>query len=250
LFTLAIVVVFLIYGSFLAHPTIGDIESRHPTLLSPHPYVVAGFWALELTLLTGFCIVQYRPSLNKPIVDGVYVWLAVSNTLITVWTFLWLKEKFILAAVVVFFEWFVLQLPLRNFNQHIALQSPLHNDNVAYFFVRVPMSLYAGWVLVDVFYSIVVAYTRAPPDDHPTTYKVLAMVFLVLIGLGSAKARKDVYYIMSIAVYLLGIGVYQFQEPLIAWTALVIGFLGLGTACLYKLHLLRRTHEHSPLLGH
>jgi hypothetical protein len=246
----AVLSITITYGLFLANPSILDIESQHPTLLSPNTYIVIGFWTLELTLLTGFCIVQYRPLLNKPIVDGVYVWLAVANTLTAVWTLLWLNEKFILATFANLFMWFVLQLPLRNFNQHIALQSPLHNDNVAYFFVRVPMSLYAGWVLGDVFYSIAVAYTRAPPDDDPTTYKVLAMVFLVFIGLVSAKARKDVYYIMSIAVYLLAIGINQFHEPLVAWTALVIGLLGLGTASFYKLHLWMRTHEHTPLLGH
>jgi hypothetical protein len=247
--TVALFVVASVYGTFLAHPSIIDIEKRHQTLLSPHLYVVIGFWTLEVILLVGFCIVQYRPSLNKPIVEGVYVWLAVANILIIAWTFLWLQEKLVLAAVVIFIQWVVLQLPLRNFNQHIALQSPLHNDNVAYFFVRVPMSLYAGWALVDVFYNVAVAYTHAPPDDQPATYKILAMVFLVLIGLGGAKARKDVYYITSMAVYLLGIGIHQFHEPLIAATALVIGFLGLGTAGLYKLHLWRRTHEQAPLLG-
>jgi hypothetical protein len=246
----AVLAITITYGVFLAKTTIIDIEEQHPTLLSPQTYVVIGFWTLEFTLLTGFCIVQYRPLLNKPIVDGVYVWLAVANILTSVWTFFWLKEMFILATFTNLFIWFVLQLPLRNFNQHISLQSPLHNDNVAYFFVRVPMSLYAGWILGDVFYSIAVAYTRAPPDDDPTTYKVLAMVFLVLIGLGSLKARKDVYYTMSIAVYLLAIGINQFHEPMVAWTALVIGLLGIGTATFYKLQLWMRSHEHVPLLGH
>jgi len=247
--TVAIFAVAFVYGTIFAHPSVIDIEKRHQTLLSPHPYVVTGFWTLELILLVGFCIVQYRSALNKPIVEGVFVWLAVANVLIIAWTFLWLKEKLVLTAVVIFIQWVVLQLPLRNFNRHIALQSPLHNDNVAYFFVRVPMSLYAGWALVDVFYNVAVAYTRAPPDDQPATYKILAMVFLVLIGLGGAKARKDVYYITSMAVYLLGIGINQFHQPLVASAALVIGFLGLGTAALYKLHLWRRTHEQAPLLG-
>jgi len=248
----AVVVITIVYGGFFAHPTIGDISDKHPTLLSPHPYVVAAFWTLELALLTGFCIVQYRPTLNKPIVDGVYIWLAVANIMISVWTFLWLNEKFIIAAVAIFIQWFVLQLPLRNFNRHISLQSPLHVDNIAYFFVRVPMSLYAGWVLVDVFFSIATAYTRASPDDHPTTYKAIAMVFLVLIGLGGAKARKDVYYVISISTYLLGISFQQFHfhKPLIGWTALAIGLLGLGAAGFQKLYAWRRTHEHEPLLGH
>jgi hypothetical protein len=247
--TVSVIVGVFIYGIFIADPSTIDIEKRHPTLLSPHVNVFISFWLLEVTLLVGFCIVQYRPSLNKPIVEGVYVWLAIANLLTLAWMFFWLREELVFSAIASFIQWVILQLPLRNFNQHIALQSPLHNDNIAYFFVRVPMSLYAGWTLVDVFYNIAVAYTCAPPDDQPDTYKILAMVFLVLIGLGGAKARKDIYYILSIAVYLIGIGFNQFQEPLVAWTALVIGCLGLATAGLYKLQLWRRTHEQSPLLG-
>jgi hypothetical protein len=237
-----------IYGGFIADPTLGVIDRQHPTLLSPHTYFVVSFWALETFLLTGLCVVQYRTTLDKPITEGISVWLTIANTLLVAWSFLWLDERFISAAVVVALQWLVIQIPLLNFNHHVSLVSPLHSGYIAYFFVRVPMSLYAGWLLPDVFCSISVAYTRQ--DGNPTLYKILATVFLVLIGLGGMKARKDIYYVMAIAMYLIGIGVREHEEPLIAWTALVMGTLGLITIAVHKYNTYRLLHEQQPLLGH
>ncbi|RUS12492.1 hypothetical protein BC937DRAFT_87746, partial [Endogone sp. FLAS-F59071] len=79
----------VVIGSSYAKPTLSDISDQHPTFFTPATWVVGLYWGIELLLLSGFLGVQYGDDLAELVAEGVGLWFATANFLISVWVYFW-----------------------------------------------------------------------------------------------------------------------------------------------------------------
>jgi hypothetical protein len=206
-----------IYGVFKAKPNIVDIAISHPTFLTASIPVVTLFWIIELSLLAGFCYFQYKPELELTIAEIGY-WLTFANSMISLWTFFWLRNEFMTALLVLIAQIFA----MLRIMQKLAvpnIQSILQSSKSRVLFVKAPMSLYAGWILPDTVYTFFVAYT-----DTTSALSLYAAVLAILaIAAIAALVRigvyKDTWFGAAVALYLFGIALGQTSSKLIFATA-------------------------------
>jgi benzodiazapine receptor len=198
--------------------TTGEISDRFPVYFVPAGYVFAIWGAIYLGLLA-YTVYQAlpEPRANPRLrrIDSWYVLSALANI---AWIFLWHYEYLTLTVPTML----LLLIALIIIYQRLGTGRTAAASRVEHWLVRVPFSLYLGWISVATVANVSVLLYDLNWSGWGIAPQLWAVIMLVVAaGLGVAfrLLRGDIAYAAVIVWALAGIAVKQSDAPLVAMTA-------------------------------
>lgn len=200
--------------NFLGGKNTAQISDANPTLITPAGYVFS-IWGVIYLLLGIFVVFQALPSQQGRDFQKKVSWFFVVSSILNVcWLFLWQFEQLGFSVVLMFLllaSLIMIYLRLGIGKSKIAL-----NEKLA---VHLPFSVYLGWITIASIANVAVALVSANWDGGgiaAETWVMLVVAIALLIALLVVFTRKDVAYGLVIAWALLGIGIKQSGNAMIA----------------------------------
>ncbi len=239
----AFIVTVAINGAANALPingqTTGAISDRFEVYVIPAGYVFA-IWGVIYVALAAFTIFQAIRG-DHPIVRRVGWLPAISGVLNTVWLVLFQYEFFVLTVPV------MIALLVTLIVIHLRLWAGREElDRATTWAVRIPFSIYLGWITVATIANIAQTLSFLGFDAFGIMPELVASVVL-LLGLGIAARFvwqfRDAAYGLVIVWAYAGIVVKEQDTTLVPWVA---GLGAAGIALLVIAALLRRATPSNP----
>jgi hypothetical protein len=200
--------------------TTGEISDGFDVLFTPAGYVFA-IWGLIYIALVAFGIYQALPgqrdSRRLGEIRGAFI---VSSAANIAWLLAWHYQRFPLSMLAMLT--LLISLMLIYSRLEIGERGASSGGK---WFVNVPMSLYLGWISVATIANAAIVLTDLGWGGwglSDVTWTILMLV--VAAGLGSyvALTRGDVTFVLVIIWAFVGIGVRQFDRPIIATTSFAL----------------------------
>jgi tryptophan-rich sensory protein len=196
--------------------TTGEISNRFPLLITPPGYVF-GIWGVIYTGLIGYAIYQALPSQRENERLRRIAWPFVASCAANiVWLLLWHYNQYGLtlgAMIGVLLALITVDLRLGR-----VRGGPLGERLL----VRLPFSVYLGWISVATIVNATVAlYNAGWQDGAPLSPEAwTAGLIAVGAGLGLAQgSRGDAAYPLVLAWAFSGVAVKNAGVPLVSWAA-------------------------------
>ncbi|MDF2908622.1 MAG: hypothetical protein K0R34_3943 [Herbinix sp.] len=125
--------------------TTGDISDNYPSLITPAGYTFL-IWMVIYILLCAYVVYQLEfircaRTLSPKISDHVRLFFAFSCLCNTAWIFAWHYRYIALSLVLII----TILVCLSIINKYVYLDERSHSEK---FFVRLPFSIYFGWITV------------------------------------------------------------------------------------------------------
>ncbi|MCI3923784.1 hypothetical protein MO973_26500 [Paenibacillus sp. TRM 82003] len=200
--------------------TTGEVSGLFPVLATPASYAFT-IWILIYGLLGGFVLLQWQPGWrDQPIFRRIGPWFVVSCFFNFAWLLLW-HTLHIRSSVFAMLALLLTLVQLYGLTR-AAKDAPRGSGLVVRWFVRLPFSLYAGWITAASAVNVLVGFEVAGWNDGGLEP---LWTFLLLLAVAAAALlvylrRQDAAYTLVIAWALAAIGVEQQDAvPLLAWTA-------------------------------
>lgn len=186
--------------------TTGEVSDSYPNLFAPAGITFA-VWGVIYLLLAGYVVYQFivfsknRDATTTFTLIRVGVLFVISSILNSVWIITW-HYSFILASTVLIVAILIcltlISLTLRN--KKLTIREKL--------FVRLPFSVYFGWITVAVIANITILLVDMGWNRFGLP-EALWTLLLILIGAAIASAvmifNKDYFYILPVAWAYVGI---------------------------------------------
>jgi len=213
----------------------GEISDRFDILFVPAGYVFS-IWGVIYLGLIAFTIFQALPAQSEnELLRKIYpAYWAVSIANV-IWLFLWHYEIFA-------FTWIAMLVLLASLLYtyiQISARRPGLDRNQQ-LFVRLPFSIYLGWVSVASIANIsqVLYYFKwSGWGITPVIWAVMMLTVAVLLGLAMLVRENDVPYTLVLVWALVGIWVSQSDTALVAGAALIgAGVLALASLAMPFFH--------------
>lgn len=205
--------------------TTAEVSDLYFTLVTPAGYVFA-IWGVIYALLLVFVVFQALPNQReKPFLTQISVLFILSSVLNVVWLFLWHYDQIVLSVALMFA--LLTTLIVVYFRLGIGKSSVSLKERV---FVRLPFSIYLGWITVASIANVASALVAVKWDGFGLANDVWAVIVIavaLLITLGVIATRKDVAYSLVIVWALVGIAVNQsgYQNIVLAATVSVVSIV-------------------------
>lgn len=216
--------------------TTKEISDRFSIYFVPADYVFS-IWGLIYLGLILFAVYQALPNQREnPRLRRVGPWVVLSCLANSAWIFFWHYELFsltIVAMVVLLASLIAIYLSLGIGRTSVALPER--------WFVRVPFSLYLGWVTVAAVANTTQFLEFIGWHGWGLSEEVWAVIMLVaatIIAGSVALTRRDVAYMLVIIWAFVGIAVKHAAVPLVSTAAWIT--TGANVALLVVGALLRR----------
>jgi len=200
------------------------VSDNNPTLFTPAGYVFS-IWSIIYIGLIAFAIFQARSSEDAETVRRrIGPGFAVNALLNAAWLFLWGYE--ILWASVVVMLGLLATLIIIYERLHIGrvpVDSP-DSGSLATWAVRVPMSIYTGWISVATIANTSVALAASGWQGGalgPQFWTVVVLLAGTALGLLAAILRRDIAYALVVVWAFVGIAVARPHETLIVVVAIL-----------------------------
>jgi hypothetical protein len=204
----------------------GEVSANYPVLFTPAGYVFS-IWGLIYLGLLGFVVYQALPSssdgsgLDLDRVVGLFI---VTNIFNSIWIFAWHYELL----------WFSLAVIAGLLITLIVIQRFIRQnsgDRAYYWFVRVPFSIYLGWVSVATIANTAVALYgsgwRGEPLGEVAWTIVMLVVATLLAGIGLVRDGNIPFGLVFIWAYI-GIAVEQAaRQSVVVSASALAAILGL-----------------------
>jgi benzodiazapine receptor len=215
--------------------TTGEVSNRFPLLITPPGYVF-GIWGVIYTGLIGYAIYQALPAQrDNPRLRRIAVPFIVSCAANIAWLLLWHHNQYGLtmgAMIGLLLALITIDLRLGRLRGGALAERLL---------VRLPFSIYLGWVSVATIVNATVALTAAGwegGDVSPEAWT--AGLLAVGAGLGGAQAlRGDVAYPLVLAWAFSGVALKNGGVPIVYPAALAATAAALAAAALAGLRARR-----------
>lgn len=183
--------------------TSADVSDMYPTLVTPAGFTFA-IWGIIYALLTLFVIYQALPSnRNKPFIEKVGIFFALSSACNICWLFLW-HYNFISVSLILMLGLLACLIMI-----HRRLDIGKTMGSVKeWAFVQLPFSVYLGWISIATIANVSVALTAAGWDGFgiaSETWAVLIIAVAVVLSLAMLLLRKDVAFNLVVVWALFGI---------------------------------------------
>ncbi len=195
----------------------GAISDRFDVLVIPAGYVFS-IWSLIYLLLAAFTVDQARPSRAADPTLRRLGWLpAVTGVLNTGWLLLFHYEAFVLTVPVMV----TLLIVLIAINA-ITFADRARLNGASRWTVRLPFSVYLGWITVATIANIAQTLDAAGFDAFGIDPPVVASAVLLLgmaIAVTFVARFADVAYGAVIVWAYAGIAVREMETPLVPWVA-------------------------------
>jgi translocator protein len=200
------------------------VSDNNPTLFTPAGYVFS-IWSIIYIGLIAFAIFQFRNSQDAVVVrQRIGPWFAINAVLNAAWLFFWGYELFWLSVVVMLGLLGTLIIIYERLRiGRVPADSP-DSGKLATWTVRVPMSIYTGWISVATIANISIALTNAGWQGGalgPRFWTVVVLLAGMALGLLATFLRRDLAYALVIVWAFVGIAVARPNETLIVVVALL-----------------------------
>lgn len=178
----------------------GEISDMYPTPITPAGYAFM-IWSVIYLLLAGFVIYQANRSYeNRDSVQAIGIWFVVSCVLNMAWIVLWhyLYIEWSLAAMIaLFFSLLIIYRKTR------AITFPTRGET---WFVRLPFSIYLGWISVATLVNIAVVLSKHEWNglglSSPQRAILMLAIGAVLAVLISFRPRDGVLPLVFVWAYI------------------------------------------------
>ena len=195
----------------LAGRTTGEISALFPVSLTPAGYAFS-IWSLIYAALAGFVIYQALPRQNSGRLDGLRVLFLLSCILNVAWLVAWHNLFIPLSLLLMLGLLVVLVLSYRE-----ARSLPV--GRLATWFVRLPFSLYLGWISVATLVNVAVVLYDWGPLRTPwldRIWTLLALALLTVVVRLVLERWRDLAYALVGLWAVVAIFVESFGAPLVA----------------------------------
>jgi hypothetical protein len=228
---LAVIATLLVNGLANALPlngqTTAEISDRFDVLFVPAGYVFS-IWGLVYIALIAFGIYQALPAQrSNERLERIRGLFLVSSAANIGWLFAWHYEFFPLSMLAMLTLLISLAAVYHKLN--IGLRDSL---GVERWCVDVPFSLYLAWISVATIANAADVLDFAGWGGWGIDPAVWAVIMLLISGglaLFMALTRGDAVFVLVVMWALLGIGIKQFEAPLVSISSFAIG-VALGVA--------------------
>lgn len=205
--------------------TTGEVSDRFDVFFVPAGYVFS-IWGLIYLGLVAYAAYQAFPAQrNNPRLAAVGYLFVLSSVANIGWLVLWHYQQFVLTMPVMV----ALLLLLIGIYLRLGIGRTRVPTGEKWA-VRVPFSIYLGWVSVATIANATVVLTYLNWDGWgiaPEGWAVVMMVVGALLALAMVVTRGDVAYPLVIAWAFAGIGVAQADAPLVATAAWILAAVAL-----------------------
>jgi translocator protein len=215
-FTITLAVNGLANTTLIGGRTTADISNMYPTLVTPAGYVFA-IWGVIYALLFIFIVYQALPAQRNSSfhqrISGLFI---LSCALNVAWLFLW-QNNYVTYSIILILGFLI---TLEEIERRLRKDKEATMKEKA--FVRLPFSVYFGWVTVATFANIAAAFSQAGwvkwvPADASVGIGFLAVLLAVVLAV--VVARRDVAVGLVAVWALVGVAVNQSAVPGIVATA-------------------------------
>lgn len=215
--------------------TTAEVSDLYPTLFVPANYVF-GIWGVIYLLLAVYAVAQALPALRaNERVQSVAWPFVLSGVLNAVWLVLW-------QTLLVYWSVLVMLLLLATLLViYMRLRGGVRASPAERWTVRLPFSIYLGWISVATIANVSAALYHAQWSGWGLPAATWALIMLgvaTLLGLLMLWTRRDVGYAAVLVWAFLGIAVKQRPVESVAFGALaaavVIALAGVALAGRYS----------------
>lgn len=220
--------------------TTGEISAMYPVLVTPADYAFS-IWLLIYALLAGFVVLQLLPIRRGiPEIAAIGPWFIISCALNCAWLLLW--HYLYIPSSVFMMIGLLLSLVIIYMRIRPAV-GKTSTGLLASLLVRLPFSVYLGWVSVATIVNVSIGLSSADWSGWGLPDVVWAAVVLVaagLLALYMAMKRRDAAYALAVAWGLIAIGAELGGASVITW----IAWKTAGLLIIIALDLLRKRKRH------
>ncbi len=199
--------------------TTGEISQAYPTLFTPAGFTFS-IWGLIYLLLLGYVVYQLATyQKNKYVVKYVNRMFLINCLANSAWIFAWHYELITISLIFMV----VILSTLISIYVHIYKRRPY--KLLSGLFIKVPFSLYLGWIMVATIANISVEQTVVGMEDWLVSKEIWVFVELALAGaIASVMLVKYRDFVFSGVIIWATYGITQAQEsvPEVAGAAAAI----------------------------
>jgi hypothetical protein len=230
--------VFAILGSFAVNAisnirpwggkNIGAISNTQfaNVLITPANYAFA-IWGVIYLGLIGFCVYQFLPvSKQHPRLKPISYLLVLACVAQALWVYLFLARLFALSVVAMVV---ILVSLIGAYLQLEADRSPSPQDR---WLLRVPFSVYLGWISVATVVNVALALYAANWNGWgvaPEIWTVLMLAISTGLGIALLYQRRDVAFALVLVWAFVAIAVKRVDIPTIAISASLFSLVLIGS---------------------
>ena len=186
--------------------TTGEVSDSYPNLFAP-PGITFAVWGVIYLLLAGYVVYQFiafsknRDATTTLTLIRVGVLFVISSIFNIAWIVAWHFDFILISTVLIIALLICLILIALNFrNKKLPFREKL--------FVRLPFSIYFGWITVAVIANITILLVDIGWNQFGLP-EALWTVLIILVGAAIASAtmvfNKDYFYILPVAWAYVGI---------------------------------------------
>lgn len=186
--------------------TTGEIAAEYPVLIQPAPYAF-GIWLVIYALLTGFILYSFTPQGRESrAVASVNPYFLYSCFFNVAWIFAWHALKITSSVIIIF----ALLASIAAIYSRVRSKSAPPPSKADRLWVRLPFSVYLGWICVASIVNVAVALYAAGWESYglsAETWTLIMLTITVLLALGIGLRYRD-SFVMAIFVWaIIAIGV-------------------------------------------
>lgn len=196
--------------------TTGEISDKYGNLFAPAGYTFS-IWGLIYLLLAGYVLYQLglfqKGSKNSELLNKIGIYFSISSIANTLWILSWHFEKLALSVILML----IILYCLIKINRLTHKEKLSRRENL---FVRLPFSIYFGWITVATIANITAYLVSINWDGFGINEVVWTIVILLIgliIGIKTAHHNKDLAYGLVIVWAYVGILVKHISESGFNW---------------------------------
>ncbi|WP_350020094.1 TspO/MBR family protein [Priestia flexa] len=181
----------------------GEVSDSVPTLFTPAGYAFA-IWGLIYTLLVIWVIRQFIAREDqKEIYAKIGIWFFISCLLNSAWIFIFQYLYFTLALLIMVL--FLVTL--------IIIYSIIQNSRMTTWFMRLPISIYIGWISVATIVNVFVVFQANGIETlfglSEETWAIIMLIVGGILGILFTRKNRDIAYSLVFVWAFIAISVKQ-----------------------------------------
>jgi tryptophan-rich sensory protein len=210
--------------------TTGEISDRFPLLITPPGYVFA-IWGLIYSGLLAYAAYQALPPQRGDARLRAIVWpFLLSCAANIAWILLWHSNQYVLTLGA------MIGLLLALITVDLRLGRVRGAPWAEQLFVRLPFSIYLGWISVATIVNATVAFTAAGWDGSGISAETWTTGLIAVgaaLGMAQGAGRGQVGYPLTLAWAFAGVALKNAGTPFVgtaAWVAVAVTLVSAGVA--------------------
>ncbi|CAN5914566.1 hypothetical protein BH23ACT10_BH23ACT10_17040 [soil metagenome] len=213
--------------------TSGAVSDRFPTFVTPAGYVFA-IWGVIYALTGVFAVYQVRPAVrDDPGLQRLGYAFALSCVFNAAWIFAWHNLQIVVALGLIVALLVTLVVCYERLRGQAQDRADPHRSSWTWWAaVRLPFSIYLGWVTVATVANTAVTLVDAGIDGGAAApmWGAVALVAATAVGVAMVVRRNDVAFALVVVWALIGIAVAQGGRSSLIVVVAAAACLALGAA--------------------